>query len=380
MLPEGKPNRVSQVSPGAELDLAVVVPTYKERDNVVLLFQRLELVLAGVRWEVIYVDDNSPDGTAAAVRGLALQDSRIRLIRRIGRKGLASACIEGMLATTAEYIAVMDADLQHDETILPTMLTRMQREDLDLVIGSRHAEGGSMGQFGAERVWLSNLGARISTAVTHCELSDPMSGFFVVSHKFLDEVAPRLSGVGFKILLDIVASADRPVRYAEVPYTFRQRLHGESKLDLAVGAEYIYLLLDKLIGKVIPPQFVVYTVIGSLGVAIHLLFLRAFYRGLRLPFSESQAIATAIVIVINFWLNNSFTFRERRFRGIGILRGLLIYSLGCTIGLLTNVGVARFVDHAGAPWYLAGIFGLGVSAVWNYWVSSVFTWRRRLQS
>jgi dolichol-phosphate mannosyltransferase len=274
----------------------------------------------------------------------------------------------------------MDADLQHDETILPEMLDRIQNEGLDLVIGSRHAEGGSMGQFGAQRVWLSNLGARISSSVTRCELSDPMSGFFVVSHQFLDAVAPRLSGVGFKILLDIVASADGPVRFTEVPYTFRQRLHGESKLDLAVGAEYIYLLLDKMIGKIIPPQFVVYTVIGSLGVAIHLLFLRAFYHGLRLPFSESQAIATAIVIVINFWLNNSFTFRERRFRGIGVLRGLLIYSLGCAIGLLTNVGVARFLAHAGAPWYVAGIFGLGVSAVWNYWVSSVFTWRRRLQS
>jgi dolichol-phosphate mannosyltransferase len=246
-----------------------------------------------------------------------------------------------------------------------------------VVIGSRHAEGGSMGQFTAARVRLSNLGARISSAVTHCDLGDPMSGFFVVSRDFLDEVAPKLSGVGFKILLDLVASAGRPVRHGEVAYTFRLRLHGESKLDLAVGAEYIYLLIDKMIGNVIPPQFVVYTVIGSIGVAIHLLFLMTFFRGLRLPFSVSQAIATSIVIVINFWLNNSFTFRDRRFRGIRILGGLVIYALGCTIGLLTNVGVARFMDHAGAPWYLAGTFGLAVSAVWNYWVSSIFTWRRR---
>ena len=377
MLPEGKPDRPGEVLAGGQLDLAVVVPTYKERENVTLLFQRLDRVLTGKRWEVIFVDDNSPDGTAAAVRGLAIRDSRVRLIRRIGRKGLASACIEGMLSTTAEYVAVMDADLQHDETILPEMLDRIQRQNLDLVIGSRHAEGGSMGQFTAGRVWLSNLGARISSAVTHCDLSDPMSGFFVVSRDFLDEVAPKLSGVGFKILLDLVASAGRPVRNGEVAYTFRLRLHGESKLDLAVGAEYIYLLIDKLIGNVIPPQFVVYTVIGSLGVAIHLLFLRAFFRGLGLPFSESQAIATVIVIAINFWLNNSFTFRERRFRGIRILNGLAIYALGCTIGLLTNVGVARFLEHAGAPWYLAGTFGLAVSAVWNYWVSSIFTWRRR---
>jgi dolichol-phosphate mannosyltransferase len=184
--------------------------------------------------------------------------------------------------------------------------------------------------------------------------------------------------VGFKILLDIVASAKGKVRFAEVPYTFRQRQHGESKLDVAVGAEYIYLLIDKLIGDLFPPQFAVYTVVGSLGVAIHLLFLRAFYRGLGLPFSESQSLATAIVIAINFLLNNRFTFRERRLRGVRLLRGLLIYALGCAIGLLTNVGVARFLQNAGAPWYLAGIFGLAVSAVWNYWVSSVFTWRKRL--
>ncbi|HEV3197484.1 MAG TPA: glycosyltransferase family 2 protein [Bryobacteraceae bacterium] len=376
MLPEATPD--SHVAQGAALDLAVVVPTYKERDNVALLFQRLDRVLAGKRWELLFVDDNSPDGTADAVRALAKHDSRVRLIRRIGRRGLASASIEGMMATTASFVAVMDADLQHDETILPEMLDRIEREGLDLVIASRHGQGASMGQFAAQRVRLSNLGARIGNAVTGCELSDPMSGFFVVSQRFLDQVAPRLSGVGFKILLDIVASAKGKVRFAEVPYTFRQRQHGESKLDVAVGAEYIYLLIDKLIGDLFPPQFAVYTVVGSLGVAIHLLFLRAFYRGLGLPFSESQSLATAIVIAINFLLNNRFTFRERRLRGVRLLRGLLIYALGCAIGLLTNVGVARFLQNAGAPWYLAGIFGLAVSAVWNYWVSSVFTWRKRL--
>jgi dolichol-phosphate mannosyltransferase len=364
--------------PRAGIELTVVVPTYQERDNVAPLFQRLTSALAGKRWEVIFVDDDSQDGTPEAVRALALQDSRVRLIRRIGRKGLSSACIEGMFAATADYIAVMDADLQHDETILPVMLDRIAREDLDLVIGSRHLAGGSMGHFDADRVRLSNLGARISKAVTGCDLSDPMSGFFIISHRFLDSVAPRLSGVGFKILLDLVASAREPVRFAEVPYTFRPRLHGESKLDFAVGAEYIYLVVDKLIGNILPTQFVVYAVIGSLGVAIHLLFLQIFYHGLGRPFPESQAIATLFVIGINFWLNNIFTFRERRYRGIRILAGLLIYSLGCAIGLLTNVGVARFLANAGAPWYVAGTFGLAVSAVWNYWVSIVFTWRKRL--
>ena len=360
-----------------ELDLAVVVPTYKERDNVVPLFERLERVLRGIRWEVLYVDDDSPDGTPAVVRDLALRDARVRLIRRLGRQGLASACIEGMLATTAHFVAVMDADLQHDESILPEMLARLQRDHLDLVVGSRHAKGGSMGQFTAKRVRLSNLGARISRAVTHCDLADPMSGFFMLRRQFLETVAPRLSGVGFKILLDIVASARGQVRFAEIPYTFRSRQHGESKLDVLVGLEYIYLLLDKLVGNFIPPQFVVYAVVGSLGLGIHLVVLRSFFAGLGIPFLESQAIATVVVIVINFWLNNIITFRERRFRGIRLLRGLAIYYLGCSAGVLINLAVARFTSNAGSPWYLAGAFGLAVSAVWNYWVSSVFTWRRQ---
>ena len=360
-----------------ELELAIVVPTYKERDNVRPLFQRLEPLLTGIHWEVLYVDDNSPDGTAEAVRELAAEDARVRLIRRIGRKGLASACIEGMLATTARYIAVMDADLQHDESALPRMFDRLRKEKLDIVIGSRHVEGGSMGEFTAGRVRLSNLGARISRAVTHCDLSDPMSGFFILDRRFLESVAPRLSGVGFKILLDLVASARGPVRFAEVPYTFRNRQHGESKLDIVVGLEYLYLLLDKLVGHVIPPQFFVYMVVGSLGLGVSLLVVLLFRSLLGATLLQAQAAATVVVIAINFWLNNIITFRDRRFRGADILRGLIIYYLGCSIGVLINLSVTRFADNAAAPWYLASAFGLGVSAVWNYWVSDVFTWRKR---
>jgi len=267
--------------------------------------------------------------------------------------------------------------LQHDESILPEMLDRIRRDQLDLVVGSRRVKGGSMGQFTARRVRLSNLGARISRAVTHCDLGDPMSGFFVLRRRFLETVAPRLSGIGFKILLDIVASAHGQVRLAEIPYTFRSREHGESKLDILVGLEYMYLLLDKLIGNFIPPQFVVYAVVGSLGLAIHLLMLRTFSAGWGIPFLQSQAIATVVVIVINFWLNNIVTFRERRFRGIQLLRGLAIYYLGCTAGVLINLAVTRFTSNAGGPWYVAGAVGLAVSAVWNYWVSSVFTWRQQ---
>ena len=213
----------------APLELAVVMPTYNERKNVSTVLARLEQVLAGVEWEAIFVDDNSPDGTAEYIRGVALKNRRVRILERIGRRGLSSACIEGMLATPAPWIAVMDADLQHDETVLPRMLDRIKSEHLDLVIASRNIEGGSMGEFARGRVWLSNLGTRTSRLVCHCETSDAMSGFFIVDRAYFQHVVRRLTGTGFKILVDLLASEEpRPVRIREVSSHCRNRQQGES--------------------------------------------------------------------------------------------------------------------------------------------------------
>jgi dolichol-phosphate mannosyltransferase len=227
------------------LDLSVIVPTFNERDNVGELVSRLKTPLKGLAWELIVVDDDSPDGTSELVRDYSFQDRRIRLLRRVGRRGLASACIEGMLAASSAAIAVMDADLQRDESILPLMLQKLREEELDLVLGTRNADGGSMGSFSARRVLLSRCGQRISRFICPCELSDPMSGFFLVRRSFFLDVADRLNGDGFKILLDLVASSTRPVRVGEVGYRFRNRRFGESKLDLRVAFEYFAMILDK---------------------------------------------------------------------------------------------------------------------------------------
>lgn len=380
MKPEfGISSNVAQViaQPRAGVELAVIVPTYNERENVTALFHCLETVLREINWEVVFVDDDSPDGTAGEVYALSQLYPNVRALRRIGRKGLASACIEGMLSTAAPYIAVMDADLQHDERILPAMLTRMKQEQLDLVVASRNVEGGSMGEFTAARVRLSNLGSKFSRMVARCDLSDPMSGFFVVNRQFLEQVVYRLSGIGFKILLDIVCSSRRPVRFAEVPFTFRTRQFGASKLDINVGLEYFYLLLDKIIGEWIPPRFVVYALVGGVGVVLHVCMLGVFYAWLGMPFGRAQTIATAVVVLLNFLLNNAVTFRDRRLRGAALGRGLVIYGAACSIGFVTNLSVADFANKAGVPWFVAGAAGLSISAVWNYAVSNVFTWRRK---
>ncbi len=365
-------------TPAAELALAVVVPTYNERANVAELASRLERVLSGLRFEIIFVDDDSPDGTAEEVRRLALTRPWIRVIRRVGRRGLGSACLEGMLSTAAPVLAVMDADLQHDETILRKMFDLLGSGGYEVVVGTRNAGGGSMGEFAAWRVKLSNWGLRVSRLVTRSELSDPMSGFFILDRRFLDEVVYRTSGVGFKILVDMLASAQRPVRVGEVPYSFRQREQGDSKLDLNVGLDYLYLLADKLAGERIPVRFVLYGAVGAVGVLLHLGVLRGALNA-GMPFAQAQTLATGLAMTGNFLLNNLVTYRDLRLRGWRLLPGLATFYVACSIGFFTNLSVSEGLVDKGLPWIWAGLGGLAISSMWNYGVTNVITWRRRLR-
>jgi dolichol-phosphate mannosyltransferase len=373
----GAPASCNPESPGGgAIQLAVVIPTFNERENVGPMFAGLDKALAGIAWEAIFVDDDSPDGTAVAVRELGRRDPRARILQRIGRRGLSSACIEGILSTGAPFVAVSDGDMQHDETVLPHMLALAQTGSFDIVIGSRNIEGGSMGDFPVNRVWLSNMGSRISNFVCKCRVSDPMSGYFLVTQEFFHSVARRLSGTGFKILVDILASAERPVRVAEVPYHFRARRKGVSKLEVNVELEYLFLLVDKFAGGMLPTRFVVFVLVGSLGFVLHMAVLAALHFESRATFAAAQTVATFAAMTFNFLLNNAVTFRDRRLRGWGMLHGLLLFYAACSLGALVNVSFADFLHNAGLAWYLAGICGLAITSVWNYAVNTVLTWRR----
>lgn len=357
------------------LELAVIIPTFNERDNVAPVLQALERSLKHVCYEVIFVDDDSPDGTAEAVREIGGCDRRIRVLQRIERRGLASACLEGMMSTAARYIAVMDGDMQHDDSILPEMLGKIRSESLDLVVATRNAEGGGMGEFAKKRRWLSQFGRRLSDWVSHTGLSDPMSGFFILDRYFLQEVAHSASGIGFKILVDLVASSTRPVRFGEVPYTFRKRVYGDSKLDIVVGLEYLELLLDKFVGDIIPPRFVMFSMVGGVGVLLSVALLYLLLRA-NIDFVAGQWIATFAAMTANYFLNNAMTYRDRRLRGKRLFSGLLTFYVACFVGAMINVRIAEFLKAAGVSSYLAGACGLAIGAVWNYGVTSFITWRR----
>jgi len=358
------------------LRLSIVIPTFNESANVAELLRRLELALGPHGWEAIFVDDDSPDATAMLVRELARYDSRVRCLQRIGRRGLSSACIEGMMASAAPVIAVMDADLQHDESILPIMLKRIE-EGADVVIGSRYVDGGSTGEWDESRKNMSLLATRMSRLVLKQPVSDPMSGFFMLRREVLDGSVRRFSGMGFKILLDLLASVTKPLRLAEVPYQFRDRLHGQSKLDNLVIWEYGMLLADKMVGRYVPVRFLAFSFVGGLGVLVHLLVLTLALNVLKLGFTEAQGTATVLAMVFNFGLNNLLTYRDRRLKGWGWLRGLLSFMLACSIGAVANIGIATYLFENRTSWFPAALAGILVGAVWNYAITNLYTWAKK---
>jgi len=357
--------------------LSVVIPTFNEAQNVREMISRLDTALKGIAWEAIYVDDNSPDGTAAEAKALAATDDRVRCIKRLGRRGLASACIEGIMSSAATYVVVIDADLQHDERILPRMLSLLTNDSADLVIGSRYIPGGSADAFASSRASFSKLANRIAQMLLGVSVSDPMSGFFMMRRDRFEQVAGELSSIGFKILLDIMVTARGHLRVVEVPYEFRERLFGESKFDARIGLEFLGLILAKLTRGIVDPRFVSFALVGTVGLAVHLLALLIALRLGTHSFPIAQSIATLAALASNFLLNNMLTYRDRRLSGFGLLWGFLGF---CAIGAgpaIANVGIASWLYSEHSVWWLAGAAGAVMGALWNYSMSSQFVWRTR---
>ncbi len=368
------PSSAAATRPAPEL--SVVVPTFKERDNVPLLVEKLARTLEGVDWEVIFVDDNSPDATAAVARELGEADSRVRCIRRIGRRGLAGACIEGMLASQARLVAVMDADLQHDETLLVGMLANLRSDQFDIAVASRFADGGSAaGLSSGSREQASRVSNEMARRLLGVTLSDPMSGFFMIRRDRFEALAPQLSSQGFKILLDIVATARGTLRIAELPFVFAERQHGESKLDTRVALDFAALVLAKLTNDMVSFRFLLFCMVGLTGIAVHMTVLQ-LSRG-HLSFGAAQTAATVAAISWNFVLNNMFTYRDQRLSGVQFATGLVRFQLICAVGALSNVGIAAWIYDHDPNWWIAGLGGALMGAVWNYVVSAAFVWRQR---
>jgi len=388
-LPQSAINDIAPVSPTAQPlradpgaavrpapELTIVVPTFNEKANIPLLVERLAQLLMSCDWEIIFVDDNSPDGTAAAARAIGSNDSRVRCIRRIGRRGLAGACLEGMLASQARYVAVMDADLQHDEGLLVPMLEALRAGRADVAVASRYLYGGSAAGLSKQRSRVSRGSNSLVRLLLGIDLTDPMSGHFMIRRDALEAIAPSLSTQGFKILLDILATARGSLRTIELPSTFRERQHGESKLDSKIALDFAALVTAKLTNDAVSARFLLFCLVGLTGIGIHLSILSAFLLTTQ-SFGVAQAVATVGAIAWNFVLNNLFTYRDQRLTGWHFVTGLVRFQVICAIGAISNVGIATWIYDYDETWWIAGLGGALIGTVWNFVVSAALVWRQR---
>lgn len=370
-------NDTSQTAADGGPLVSIVVPTLNERGNVEAVIAAVAGAMGSTPWELIFVDDDSPDGTAEAAKAISRRDPRVRCIRRVGRRGLSSAGIEGFLSSSARFVALMDADLQHDQSLLPRMVAALSAGEADLVVASRYVEGGSAeGLDGRHRALLSRAGGALARGMLSISLTDPMSGFFMMRRDRFDALAPKLSGQGFKLLADIVASASGGLAIRELPMEMRARHAGESKLDAGVNLDFLVLLLEKTVGRFVPVRFILFSMVGAFGVIVHLCALWLYHFAFGATFAVAQAFAGFTAMTTNFLINNAVTYRDRRLRGLGLLVGLLSFYAVCSVGLVVNVGVADALFDRENSWWLAGVLGALVGAVWNYAAASVVTWRK----
>jgi dolichol-phosphate mannosyltransferase len=362
-----------------KLELSVIVPTYNEAGNVIPLYNEIKKYLNHTAYEIIFVDDDSKDNTLQEINALIENYDNVRLIRRINKRGLSSACIEGFSSSNAKYLAVIDADLQHDPSLLKQMLKKLETSQFDIIVASRFLKDSSVPGLSQTREKVSIVGNMVSRVITGVKLSDPLSGYFMIKKETVDQVIHKLSGKGFKILLDIFITFrinKINLNYLELPTIFRERTHGQSKLDFMVMLEFLVLLLDKIIGKHIPVRFVLFVLVGLSGLALHLLLLTIMVKILGLEFIFSQTIAAFVAMGSNFFINNAFTYRDKKLTGFKIVKGLISFYLACSIGALINVIVASFLFEKGVMWLLSGFLGCVVGSIWNYAITAHFTWKK----
>ncbi len=362
--------------------LSLVLPTYNESENIPELIPKLRDVLKDIPHEIIIVDDDSPDETWRIALELSKDDDDVHVIRRIDKRGLSSAVIDGFLSAKGDVFAVMDADGQHDMELLPK-LYQAAKENAGIAVGSRYIEGGSVGEWDERRQFISRTATKMALAVCKVKVKDPMSGFFAIDREVFEKALPNLNPKGFKILLDLLVHAPKGTKAVELPFTFSSRLHGESKLSWKVQIDFVEYLYDVTIGRFIPLTFIKFCIVGTLGVGVHMsaymIFASLLDGGGNLTiagFSLAVIGATETAIIFNFSLNNLWTFANQKLKGKDALIGFGKYNVACAFGALANWAVSAFLFSLGWMELLAVFIGALTSVLWNYTMNRVITWRK----
>ncbi len=364
-------------------DVSIVTPTFNEHQNVPRLYELLAETLVDYRWELIVVDDNSPDRTWEAARALREQHNNLQVMRRVRSRGLSSACIEGVQMASGKYTVVMDADLQHDETKIPEMLERL-KQGADLVIGSRFADNASAeGLSSKRREMMSRFGNLLSRIFIRQQLTDPLTGFFALRTEDFLHLTPRLSDSGFKILVDLLIEGHFP-RVEEVGFQFRKREAGYSKLDRVILWQFGTFLIEKMTRGLLPARFVSFAIVGGSGVFVHFATLFMMI-SITSTFWIGQLVATLVAMTSNFFFNNWLTFRDKRLHGVDQLRGLVLFALFASVGIIGNVGVSTYIVSEYTDGFslnnslivAAASAGIIIDTLWKFVMSERFVWKKQ---
>jgi dolichol-phosphate mannosyltransferase len=355
--------------------ISIVGPTYNESGNISLFVQDVDAALAGYNWEILFVDDNSSDGTAATVFELASIDDRVRLILRMSDRGLAKSCIQGMLSAKGELLCVMDVDGQHDPEVIVDMVARMEADGLDIISAARQLDDiGASDALSPVRNKISKLGNKLCEILLKRKLSDPLTGYFIIRRDAFLRVAPQLGDAGFKILLDILYS-DKSLKHAEIPFEFGSRRQGESKFDSFVAWTFLSFLLSKISGGLLPPKLVSFLLVGALGLPVHFATLYVFL-GLGLNFVWAQSMAAFAAATSNFFLNDLLTFHNQRLSGRKMFWGYLKFIAVSSVGIVANVSVASIAnDRLIHVVFLATIAGIAMDTLWKFVMINRFIWK-----
>ncbi|EPG66558.1 GtrA-like protein [Leptospira wolffii serovar Khorat str. Khorat-H2] len=318
---------------------------------------------------------------------------RLKLIRRMTDRGLSSAIVSGMSVAEGEFFLVMDADLQHDESILPEMIRELEN-GADVAVGTRYANGGSTGKWNWIRKFLSVVANAFAKFLLPIRISDPMSGFFAIRREVFFKSGEKINPGGFKILLELIGRYEGDLKIKEVPFHFRRRLHGETKLNNSIARSFLVSVLDLRFGKWVSSTFLLYSIVGISGVLVNLFGFVLFESlGIKdvstgfeiLPlFPASVFFGIELSIVSNFILNNYFTFYETRYEKWAAIRGFVIFSGVSALGILVQLGIFqllfhKFLPRLGVPQnfearLLSDLTAIAVAMFTNYFLNSNITW------
>lgn len=375
--------------------VSVITPTFNEAENLPILVERLHRALDGVSHEIVVADDDSPDRTWEVAEALAADDPSITVMRRFHDPGLSASVLDAMTVARGETLAVIDADLQHDPSILPEMVRRVRDGEADVVVGSRSTVGGGYGDWAAGRRLVSWVATLIARVLLRVPVSDPMSGYFVVSRDAYERTAAQINPRGFKILLEFVGR-NRSLRVQEIGYEFANRVHGETKLNRSVIRSYLLGVAELRVGRQINPTFLLYVLVGIVGLVVNsVAFWVAEWIGFPMidtglndeidPIATSFIFSVQLSILVLFVLNNEFTFWELRYRGWSRLPAFAVYEVMSLVGTGVHVAVFTFLQESGfllsflggATRVVHNLIGAVVALIINWYLNTTYLWRRR---